>query len=131
MVVQWIALPCTTTARNDASNKVRKDAVTGRMKEVFYNYRMTKDKYRRPQHSVGTQKGDDCRDADRLLLAALWVILLQSLDNSATRLHYILCSTIKCCSRKPLDPCAESLRVFPTWTFVETEPILTRFLHLG
>ena len=79
MVVQWVALPCTTctSARDDAINKARKDAVTGRMKEVFYNYRMTKDKYnclyKRPQHSVGTQKGDDCRDADRLLLAALHV----------------------------------------------------------
>ena len=73
-VVHWTALPCTATARNDASNKVRKDPVTGEMKTVFYNYRMTKDKYRRPQHSVGTQKGDDCREADRLLLAALWVM---------------------------------------------------------
>ena len=74
MVVHWAALPCTTAARNDASNKVRKDIVTGEMMEVFYNYRLTKDKYRRPQHSVGTQKGDDCREADRLLLAALWVM---------------------------------------------------------
>ena len=74
MVVHWAALPCTTAARNDASNKVRKDTVTGEMVEVFYNYRLTKDKYRRPQHSVGTQKGDDCREADRLLLAALWVM---------------------------------------------------------
>ena len=45
MVVQWVALPCTTAARNDASNKMRKGAVIGRMKEVFYNYRMTTYKW--------------------------------------------------------------------------------------
>ena len=53
-------MPCTkltastTAAKDDESNKVRENAaVTGRMKEVFYNYRATKDNYRRPQHSVG------------------------------------------------------------------------------
>ena len=63
----WIALDCTASSRSDPSNRVRKG------KQVFYNYRKCKDPYRRPQHSVGTEKGDKCRETDRLAEAALQV----------------------------------------------------------
>ena len=52
-------------------------------------------------------------------------LLLESLHNSATRFmleHKML--------RKPVDPQKACAYLIPTWTFVETESILTRFVHL-
>ena len=69
----WIALDCTASSRSDPSNRVRKG------RQVFYNYRKCKDPYRRPQHSVGTEKGDKCRETDRLAEAALQVAEMSEL----------------------------------------------------
>ena len=43
------------------------------MRKVYNNYRLAQDPYRRP-HSVGTKKGDDRKEANRLLEAPLCVM---------------------------------------------------------
>ena len=64
----WVALDCTASSRSDPSNRTRKG------KEVFYNYRQCQHPYRIPQHSAGTEKGDKCRQTDRLAEAAMQVM---------------------------------------------------------
>ena len=53
------------------------------------------------------------------------VILLQSLHNSAAR--FMLENKML---KKPLDLQKTCRRAYQLWSFVETEPILIRFLHL-
>ena len=82
----WIAIPCTTTARNDPSNKTRGGHKT------FNNYRLTGDPLRKPQHPEGTLKGDLARAADRLTEAA-WMMLEEAgqsyaIENPDGQLQY-------------------------------------------
>jgi hypothetical protein len=70
----WFGIPCTTTARNDATNSTRKGG------KVWFNYRRTQDAHRSPQHGVGTPMGDKARETERLVSAVGMVV--RSCDES-------------------------------------------------
>ena len=103
LIGHWIALDCTASSRSDSSNRIRKG------KKVFYNYRDCKDPYRRPQHSLGTDKGDKCRETDRLAEAALQAVEQSGLswifEQPDGQLQWTRVMRAQCQYKEKLDYC--------------------------